>query len=455
MQHSTWRSATWQLLTIGIIAGCGTIENPNPTPTPTPTPACTPVLVYADHDGNGVGAGDPSTACVDDPAQLPPGMARTGGDCDDELASVTSPIAGYADADGDRVTTGPAVMFCLPALPAGFRAAANGDDCNDHDATISQPGTFYVDSDGDHYGAPNSATSLCATQPPAGFALDGSDPDDHNAAITPLDVDGDLVSDANDCAPTDASRWSLATVYVDADGDYYSTGVSQTMCIGATAPAGYSLGSVGIDCNDGDPSVNYPLTGFVDADHDGAGGGPGVSLCVASLPAGYTPTATDCDDSDPSLQTEIYGWRDADGDGYGAALGGAYFCAASLPAGYVRRPFDNDDGDPTVNMRLVRIAVYHGANETCGSGGCRGSVQVSLASGGDYVWLVLSAYDFTDWQLVGATMRVGKVSVVDYSGATVGGPLYTSDVSYCIYTNGCGNGNLPYDVYEQGLFTVQ
>jgi hypothetical protein len=270
------------------------------------TPPCSSVFIFADNDGDGVGGGDAFEACLEDPTQLPPATARVGGDCDDHLPTASSLITGYADADGDHVTVSTPTEFCLPALPAGFVAIANPEDCDDTDPTVSQFKTFYADTDGDGYGDSNGAMSFCKATPPTGFALDGSDPNDGNPEITPLDADGDLIADANDCAPMDASKWTVATIYADADGDTYTTGAGQAACIGAAAPAGFSLTAFGTDCNDHDPAVANPIAAYVDADQDGFGAGSTVFVCAVTLPAGYANNNTDVCPTDPTATTTPY-----------------------------------------------------------------------------------------------------------------------------------------------------
>jgi hypothetical protein len=266
------------------------------------TADCTPVSAFEDHDGDGVG-GAAVELCIADPAQLPAGTASVGGDCNDDLATASTVIIGYADADGDRVTVSTATEHCLPMLPPGFLPTANPEDCNDDDPLVSAPRTFFSDGDGDGYGDPNGSMAFCKASPPSGYALDGSDPDDGDPLITPLDADGDLVADANDCAPADATKWRTATIYQDTDGDTYTQGAGQAACIGAGAPAGYRLVAFGDDCNDMDPALHTPLSAYVDADQDGLGAGTLVAVCAATLPAGYATIAGDVCPTDATATT--------------------------------------------------------------------------------------------------------------------------------------------------------
>ncbi|NVO19855.1 MAG: T9SS type A sorting domain-containing protein [Bacteroidetes bacterium] len=62
-----------------------------------------------------------------------------------------------------------------------------------------------------------------------------------------------------DCNDNDNTVWQSASLYVDADGDGYDAG-SAVVCYGATAPIGYSLTTNGSDCNDSDGSIHTPPT---------------------------------------------------------------------------------------------------------------------------------------------------------------------------------------------------
>jgi hypothetical protein len=362
----------------------------SPEPPPPPPPSCTTVTVYADHDGDGVGAGDPSDVCLDDPDQLPPNTAKLSGDCDDNDPTVSQSIIGYADADGDHVTVATSTELCAASLPAGFLPIAHGNDCDDNDPTVSELHTFYVDVDGDGYGDPAHPITVCANVPPLGYALDGSDPDDTNLAITPLDVDGDHVADVNDCAPMNANAWELHTVYVDADHDNYDAG-AMSACIGTTAPPGYSLVTYGPDCDDQNATLTLLRPAYVDADHDTWGTGSAVQMCVATLPSGYASRNGDCNDSDASVSLAIAGYADADGDGWGSGSAQP-FCvanAAALPWGYAGQVGDCNDQDATVHAQIYGYvdADGDGYGSTTLVGMCAASLPAGYAS---------NNYDFND-----------------------------------------------------------
>ncbi|RZJ33099.1 MAG: hypothetical protein EOO51_14950, partial [Flavobacterium sp.] len=91
---------------------------------------------------------------------------------------------------------------------------------------------YYADADGDGFG--NAAvTTLSCDGVPAGYSADATDCDDSNAAVH-----------------------QTGTLYVDADNDGYTTGETALVCYGTTAPSGYALTNIGIDCNDTVAAIN-------------------------------------------------------------------------------------------------------------------------------------------------------------------------------------------------------
>jgi hypothetical protein len=176
-----------------------------------------------------------------------------------------------------------------------------------------QPVTFYVDADGDGHGDPTNPDSIMQCHPastPAGYSTDKTDCDDH-----------------------DASVWRSATVYVDHDADGYDNG-KQTTCYGNTWPStppfsanifgttvvpapGYSLTTLGPDCNDEDKTVHAVVAYYRDADGDGYGdpNNP-TTVCASAPPSGYVTNNTDCNDNDGTLNPTTQWVLDADKDGY-------------------------------------------------------------------------------------------------------------------------------------------
>src|SRR5687768_4949459 len=61
----------------------------------------------------------------------------------------------------------------------------------------------------------------------------------------PSNGDGDPFADAQDCAPSDASRWqSLSFQSLDADADDHRTNSAGQLCAGASLPATHSATAV-------------------------------------------------------------------------------------------------------------------------------------------------------------------------------------------------------------------
>jgi hypothetical protein len=121
------------------------------------------------------------------------------------------------------------------------------------------------------------------------------------------DADHDSVPDAQDCAPTDPTRWQLlAYQSVDNDADGHWVNSTGQVCAGASLPPGYSATAVAAgnaDCNDASPAVWRFMMIYRDADGDGVGAGAGKVVCVGtSAPAGFSLFGYDPldDPSDPT-----------------------------------------------------------------------------------------------------------------------------------------------------------
>ncbi|HPT22082.1 MAG TPA: MopE-related protein, partial [Bacteroidales bacterium] len=69
------------------------------------------------------------------------------------------------------------------------------------------------------------------------------------------DDDNDGVLDADDCSPTDNTKWQSAVLYIDSDNDNYDNGTT-TVCFGETIPLGYKTTTLGNDCDDSNASVH-------------------------------------------------------------------------------------------------------------------------------------------------------------------------------------------------------
>jgi hypothetical protein len=329
-----------------------------------------PPTWYADSDGDGYGDPDAATTQCEQPS----GAVAADGDCD----------------DGDAAVNPAATELC------------NGvdDDCDDvvDEEDAEDASTWYADSDGDDYGA--SASTVQACEQPSGYAAEGGDCDEGDAAIHPAatelcdgaDNDCDGLTDEDDAA--DASTW-----YADSDGDGY--GDSATSSVACEQPSGFVADSG--DCDDGEASTHPGATEYCDghdddcdghtdeadaadastwyADTDGDGYGDGASPAVAcAAPSGTVADSSDCDDGDGAIHpaaTELCDgadndcdggtdeddaadastwYADSDGDGWGDSASTVISC--SQPSGYAAEGGDCDEGE---------AAVHPGADELCNS----------------------------------------------------------------------------------------
>jgi hypothetical protein len=173
-------------------------------------------------------------------------------------------------------------------------------------------------------------------------------PEEPKDGLRDDDHDGFLAKD--DCNDHDPNVWMMVQAFVDADRDGFGAGPAVSVCGGNALPPGYAW--AGTDCDDANPSVWQMMTGYADADGDGVGAGPQIQICSGgTLPRGYAYSGGDCDDSDPRLWQELpYLYVDADGDGYTVASEGVVCSGANLPRGYLvwQNGLDCDDGDASV-----------------------------------------------------------------------------------------------------------
>jgi hypothetical protein len=320
-----------------------------------------PPTWYADSDGDGYGDPDAATTQCEQPS----GAVAADGDCD----------------DGDAAVNPAATELC------------NGvdDDCDDvvDEEDAEDASTWYADSDGDDYGA--SASTVQACEQPSGYAAEGGDCDEGDAAIHPaatelcdgVDNDCDGLTDEDDAA--DASTW-----YADSDGDGY--GDSATSSVACEQPSGFVADSG--DCDDGEASTHPGATEYCDghdddcdghtdeadaadastwyADTDGDGYGDGASPAVAcAAPSGTVADSSDCDDGDGAIHpaaTELCDgadndcdgstdeddaadastwYADSDGDGWGDSASTVISC--SQPSGYAAEGGDCDEGEAAIH----------------------------------------------------------------------------------------------------------
>ncbi len=138
-----------------------------------------------------------------------------------------------------------------------------------------------------------------------------------------------------DCAPEDPALYRTKDVHVDADGDMYSVGASESVCMGEALPAeyatGYALSSFGTDCYDGNanafPGSTYFGTshrgdGSYDYDCDGATTANASSCysCAATVSTGTCATYTGtCTKGAPSVV-------------YNCTAAQPYACGSTVPS---------------------------------------------------------------------------------------------------------------------------
>ena len=307
------------------------------------------VTSYADADGDGWGVStDRVTGC------LTPGRATRSGDCNESNPAINpgaTEVAGgvdencngtgacYVDYDNDGYGTG-ALQYVTDAT-CGAGLAGTADDCDDTDPARSPglpelPGGVDEDCDG---------FSVCGVEVPG-----GGDEDCDGLNLCYVDLDGDgwgttevtLTPDltctgrgrtgqTGDCDDTtrgahpgategaggvDEDCDGVAGCYVDLDGD----GAAQdTTLYPSPDPSCQTPGFTTrlFDCDDADPlrgptrfeidgnQVDENCDGMIycygDADHDGAGGAPGVRVPVGQACAPLLSTNTDCADNDPGV----------------------------------------------------------------------------------------------------------------------------------------------------------
>jgi hypothetical protein len=177
------------------------------------------------------------------------------------------------------------------------------------------------------------------------------------------DGDADGIADAQDCAPTDSSRWqSLAFQSVDGDRDGFRVNSSGQLCAGSALPPTHSASAVAagdLDCDDNAAS-RWRMLPHVsrDADADGFSIASTGQVCSGSvLPAGFGTTvpplvATDCDDSDAATWRIRMTYADADGDEVGAGPGAVTCIGTGAPSGRSLLGYDpvDDPSDPNAGV---------------------------------------------------------------------------------------------------------
>jgi hypothetical protein len=179
----------------------------------------------------------------------------------------------YIDADHDGFGDVTTEMLCNSTAPYGY--ATNNTDCNDNDATVHTPVVYYVDADHDGFGS-NMSASFCSSTPPAGYVTNNLDCDD--TRLLYADEDGDGlgagapvacgVANNSDCDDTNPVQLtvSIPDVYVVGPGStekntiYVGYGSSSLLLVakpaGGTAPYSYKWST-----NKNTPSITVTTAG--------------------------------------------------------------------------------------------------------------------------------------------------------------------------------------------------
>ena len=312
---------------------------------------------YTDGDGDGHGGPTSVAACA-----APSGTVANSDDCDDSDPT-TSPngtevcdgadndcdgsidedaldrSTWYTDGDGDGYGTTEQEACTAPEGTAG-----NGGDCDDGDAAISpaasevcddldndcdgridngvdSPTAWYRDADGDGYGTDSDSTESCTE--PSGYAQDGGDCDDGDAAVNPGAAEAiDGIDNNCDSAGYDGSYHPTSDTTLDGGVWEFTdltipTGVTVTV-VGSASLELYVLGDADISGTldlSGSPGADIaPFAVQAPAGGDGGGGGGGMggdgaAYYVSGYPYGV---AEDGDGDAPG----------AGGTGYSAGSGG-------------------------------------------------------------------------------------------------------------------------------------
>jgi hypothetical protein len=191
----------------------------------------------------------------------------------------------YRDADGDQHTRPESGSVCSgKALPAGYTTVPSGLDCDDTNPLVYDDVLLYADADGDGVGAGTGADQCIGATLP------------------------DLFSDVGgDCAPSDKLRYYWAAyAYVDRDGDGATVPEQGQICGDGSLAPPYFTTAAGLDCDDGNASLDHYGPLYADLDGDGFGAGPALVMCLGkSNPTGYSQFGTDADDATSAVTEEL------------------------------------------------------------------------------------------------------------------------------------------------------
>lgn len=338
--------------------------------------ACTPIDYYPDLDEDGVGAGEPVSAC-----SAPEGYVDNDDDCDDTCAACDGgeEVCDGEDNDCDGETDEDISVVCgtnegecstgTQACVGGVLGACEGDVepaiAEVCDGTKDENCDGEVDEDCDCTAGDTrpcgTDTGECATGTqtctPAGVYGDCED------AVGPTTEMCNELDDDCDGVDDNGNPGGGAVCGTDVGACMVGT----MMCVGGDVVCTGSVGPVPEVCNDIDDDCangvdeGVTATFYRDSDSDGRGT-PGMTRQACSVTAGWVANSSDCNDMcsvcwtgasetcdmldnnctggvDEGVTTRFY--QDADGDMRGNPLVFADACGVS--AGYVVNSNDCDD----------------------------------------------------------------------------------------------------------------
>jgi hypothetical protein len=270
--------------------------------------------------------------------------------------------------------------------------------------------TFYADADGDTYG--NSAVSLLACTPPAGYVSSNTDCDDTNPAINPgtTEICGNSIDD-NCNGQTDEG---CVTVPIAAPIGQIS-GAAFVACTGVSEQV-YSIPAV-----PNASTYTWVVTGGIQI-----ASGQGTTLITANFPAGFTTGTLRVRASNSVSQTNerVLTIRSIPAGTPGAISGATTNICANSSRTYSINPVGNTDS-------YEWVIVGSGASISGGQGST--SVSLDFATGFSSVNLQVRAVNScgtSGWRSLAISSGVDALgNPVAIQGSTQGCPLGTETYS--------------------------
>ena len=311
---------------------------------------------------------------------------------DGETDGITDVTDLDEDADGDGFPASEDCSDTDASVNPSATELCNGidDNCDGNvDEDVTQ--TAYEDSDGDGFGAPDTATEVCALT--YGQVSTDTDCDDDNPDAYPGGVE--VCDEADNDCDFEVDEGVGETWHLDIDGDGWGSPTETTLaCSQPDDAVSYELAA---DCDDDDAAVHpdateicnerdddcdevvdegTQVTFYVDFDGDGWGD-LSATTEACTEPEGYSSSPGDCDDGnaavspdatelcndvdddcdgdidEPDAADALTWYADGDGDGYGDA--GNTTAACDQPSHYLADNTDCDDAAAEVNPAADEI----------------------------------------------------------------------------------------------------